>query len=81
MTNPIEGYRELTAEEVGLINDLKETERQFAEQLAKLGQHFNHLGRRDQGRWLSLARTHIETGFMFLTRAIARPTGTLGSDT
>ncbi len=78
MTDPIKGYRELTAAEVGLINELKETERKLGERLAALAETF---GRRDQGRWLSLAKTNFETGFMYAIKAIARPTGTLGSDT
>ncbi len=78
MTDPIKGYPELTAVEVALINEIKEAERKLGEQLAALAETFGH---RDQGRWLSLAKTHLETGFMYAVKAIARPTGSLGSDT
>jgi hypothetical protein len=29
-------------------------------------------------RWLAIARTHLETGFMFALKAVARPTNGLG---
>jgi hypothetical protein len=72
----IKGYRELTDTEVTLVNDIKDWETQVDGLLRELG--------RDQvenpavQRWLSLARTHIETGLMFAAKAVMRPEGGLG---
>lgn len=71
----IAGYRDLTQAEIDAINELKMVE-------AKIGEWLKLVASRDadEDRWLSLARTHLETGFMFAIKAIARPTNGLGQD-
>jgi len=66
----ITGYRDLTQEEIALMNRIKENG-------AVLGTLVEALriapGNIDQ-RWVSLGQTHLQEGLMALTRAVARPT-------
>ena len=64
----IAGYRELSPEEVNLINDIKAMENQLGVLVKKV----NHLPQTDQ-RWTSISRTHLQQGFMALIRSIAQP--------
>lgn len=79
----IEGYRDLTAEEIALINEAKE----LAEQVRNLVERVNRLPSTvlaegdapptittDPIRAISIARTDLQTGFMWLIRSITRPT-------
>lgn len=71
----IKGYRDLTQEEIALINEAKGYEatlRSFIEQKVKA----LTLDSR-QARDVSLAITNLETGFIFLVRSIANPDGGL----
>ena len=65
----ITGYRDLTAEEIGLMNEGKA----LAEQV---GAHLDKLDKLDgiDRLWAAIARTDLQKGFMALTRAIAKPT-------
>lgn len=65
----IKGYRDLTPEEVGLMNDVKVT----AENVRKVVEFLRQRGDLDQ-RWVSIGETHLQQGFMALVRAIAQPT-------
>lgn len=65
----IKGYRELIAEEITLMNEIKERG-------AKLGELVEWL-RATPGidqRWVSIGATDLQTGLMALTRAVAQPT-------
>lgn len=66
----IKGYLELSPAEVALMNELKEQGANLAEALDAIGQ----IPEVDQ-RALAIARTELQTGFMWLIRAIARPQG------
>lgn len=64
----IEGYRELSQEEIDTMNQIKNT--------AKLvGGLLNDLYRQGDldSRWLAIGRTELQQGFMALTRAVAKP--------
>lgn len=65
----IKGYRDLTAEEIGLMNDAKGK----SEDIGKLIEVLRTTAGVDQ-RWLSIAQTDLQKGFMALVRSIARPT-------
>ena len=70
MTQPIKGYRELSAGEIELINHIKD-------QGFTLGLMIDSMvleGTRFDQRWVSIARTHLQQGLMAMTRAIAQPT-------
>jgi hypothetical protein len=70
----ITGYRELTQDEIDRMNEAKA----LAEQCGKLieglridnantGNHLIDL------RWLAIAETHLQQGFMAMVRSIAKP--------
>lgn len=65
----IKGYRELSAEEIALMNEIKTKGAELGELVAKL--------RATEGldqRWVSIGATDLQTGLMALTRAVAQPT-------
>jgi hypothetical protein len=74
----IEGYRDLSDDEVDLMNRIKKVEGKVAalhrEVTARIGS--NEAAK----RWASIGRTQIEGGFMFLLKAVAQPTKGLGHD-
>lgn len=65
----IEGYRDLSKTETDLINMVKAK----AKELGGIVEMLGSVPGIDQ-RWLSIGRTDLQTGFMAITRAIARPT-------
>ncbi len=82
MTQSIQGYGQLSVQELSEINGLKVLGEQIANQL-------DHLACLDsdeaasQGvqrqlcdpRWLAIARTNMQQGLMAAVRAVAKPTG------
>jgi len=64
----IKGYRELSAAEIALMNEIKEKAAEVGELVAKLRDDKNL----DQ-RWLNIGRTELQQGFMALTRGVAQP--------
>ena len=65
---PVEGYITQSSESVEMVNQNKRTEEAILRLIDRLED--NSLG---DGRWLAVARTHIEQGYMALNRAIFRP--------
>ena len=65
----IKGYRELTQEEIDLMNEIKQ-------QGVALGNLVNKLRASDglDQRWVSIGATDLQTGLMALTRGVAQPT-------
>lgn len=74
----IKGYRELTQGEIDRMNRAKQLEREVLEFIndeqarANSGQALDNMA---DPRWLAIAKTDIQKGFMSLGRAIARPDG------
>jgi hypothetical protein len=75
------GYRDLSQPEIDLMNEGKALAEQVGAFVAKVSDH----GIRTYGpdvtksgdvdhRWLAIGRTHLQQGFMAVTRAIAKPT-------
>lgn len=63
----ISGYRDLTQEEIDLMNEVKEAE-------AQVGALWRRVQAADvDKRWAAIARTDLETGFSALVRSIAQP--------
>ncbi|SKC78411.1 hypothetical protein SAMN05445504_2389 [Burkholderia sp. CF099] len=65
----IKGYRELSQEEIDLMNEIKTKGAELGELVAKL--------RAADGlnqRWISIGATDLQTGLMALTRGVAQPT-------
>jgi hypothetical protein len=65
----IKGYRELTQDEIQLMNEVKAQ----GEHLGALVATMKQMPDLDQ-RWVSIGATDLQTGLMALTRAVARPT-------
>ena len=65
----IKGYRDLSQEEIDLMNEAKE----MAEQVKLLVAKFEALETNDQ-RWVAIGKTDLQKGFMFLVRGVAQPT-------
>lgn len=69
----ITGYRQLSVAEVDLINRAKDLANQvgdFVELLAQLQPSDDTYA---DPRWLNIARTDLQKGFMALVRSIAKP--------
>ena len=64
----ISGYRELTKEEIDLMNEVKA----FGPGLQELVEKLQRMEELDR-RWLAVGKTHLQQGLMALTRGIARP--------
>lgn len=64
----ISGYRDFTQFDIDVINHIKAAE-------TELGKLWREIGATDavDRRWLAVARTHFEEGFMAFVRAVAKP--------
>jgi len=65
----IKGYRELNAEEIALMNEIKA----YGVELGALVEKLRVRGGVDP-RWVSIGETHLQQGLMALTRSVAKPT-------
>ena len=65
----IKGYRDLTADEISLMNDIKA----MGEKVGDMVKNAREDDGADQ-RWVSIAQTHLQQGFMALVRSVAKPT-------
>jgi hypothetical protein len=68
---PVAGYTPQSAEKVALANEGKELEERYLRWLDKLEARAKVTGH--GGRFVALARTHVETGAMFAIRSIFQP--------
>lgn len=64
----IKGYRDLSEEEIALMNDIKA----IAEEVGILAERVKNTEGTDK-RWASIGITDLQTGFMALVRAVAQP--------
>lgn len=64
----IKGYRDLSQEEIDLMNDGKAQAIQVGDLISKL-----ELISSIDKRWLAIAKTDLQKGFMSLIRSIAKP--------
>lgn len=63
------GYRELTEDEIATINSIKES----ADEIGEIIKGMTGWEGADQ-RWVAIAKTDLQKGFMALVRAVAQPT-------
>lgn len=68
----ITGYRDLTQDEIDLVNQVKELEEQAAKIIDRIT-----LRRQTSQRWLNIGRTDIQKGLMAVIRAITTPASRL----
>lgn len=66
----IRGYRDLTQDEIDAMNTIKILGEQVGEFVENMA---GSVGDEDQ-RWVAIGKTHLQQGFMALTRAVAKPT-------
>lgn len=66
--NKIEGYKELSDEQIDVINKIKK----IANGLGDLIDSLNGVEAVDK-RWLAIGKTELQQGFMAITRSIANP--------
>lgn len=72
----IKGYRDLSEQEIALMNEGKELSVKVGEYLEKL-ERAEFAKTEDQvpdKRWLAIGKTHLQQGFMAVIRSIAKPT-------
>lgn len=72
----IKGYRDLTEEEIALMNEGKELSIKVGDYLKKLelAEFAQTEAQVPDTRWLSIGKTHLQQGFMAVIRSIAKPT-------
>jgi len=64
----IKGYRELSAEEIQMMNDAKTKAQEVGDLISTL-ETIESIDK----RWLAIAKTDLQKGFMSLVRSIAQP--------
>lgn len=64
------GYRELSEEEIALINEIKAKGLEIDDLVWKV-----RTSASKDLRWLDIAQTDLQKGFMSLVRAVAQPEG------
>lgn len=76
----IQGYRQLTLEEIAVVNEIKALGEKAGELVSNLSRKDWYDERKlptkeviDQ-RWVLIGRTHLQEGFMALVRAVTKPT-------
>lgn len=69
-TPPIKGYRQLSDAEIELVNALKD----LGNAVSFAVESVEQMPAADQ-RAVAIAKTHLQTGLMWLIRAITRPQG------
>ena len=62
------GYRELNKSEIEIIEGIKDA----AEAISNIVQSLESLEISDK-RWVAIAKTDLQKGFMALTRSVAKP--------
>ncbi len=65
----IKGYRDLTEDEIAIMNHIKT----IGSKLGELCEELMAMENSDK-RWISIGKTDLQTGLMALTRGIAQPT-------
>ena len=65
----IAGYRDLSQAEINAMNNIKEK----AAEVGALIEEMQTITDIDQ-RWVAIAKTELQKGFMFAVRAVAQPT-------
>ena len=81
----ISGYRELSQEEIDLMNEIKQKGKELGDLLEKVQEHLNkgvvnkmydpgNYHHAEPYKWLAKAKERYQEATMFLVRAVAQPT-------
>lgn len=65
----IKGYRELSQDEINLMNQIKE----LGVEIGSLVEKLESMDESDK-RWVEIGKTDLQQGLMALTRSITKPT-------
>lgn len=68
----IKNYRELSQEEIDLMNEVKLFEQEVLELIDRI-KPITGQDAAESARWLATGKTDLEKGFMSVVRAIAKP--------
>jgi len=68
----IKGYRDLSQEEIALMNEVKNKAAEVGALVETLEKAAKDRGQID-ARWIAIAKTDLQKGFMALVRSVARP--------
>lgn len=82
MTQKLTGYRELTQQEIDLINKIKATGSVLESLIEEIHTHLRiQVVESDDSditlepfQWADMGKQNLQTGLMFLTRSVAQPT-------
>lgn len=70
----IKGYRELSQDEIDLMNEIKQQGEILGSLITKLeATNASTGGHAIDLRWVSIGKTDLQTGIMALVRAVAQP--------
>lgn len=78
----IKGYRELSQDEIDLMNEIKQKGVELNALIAKLQNREAGIASADASefdranesmRWIDIGKAHLQQGLMALTRAVAKP--------
>jgi len=64
----IKDYKELDQEQIDLMNEIKTKAEEVGQLLTSL-----YGNSKNDSRWLSIGKTHLQQGFMALTRGVTNP--------
>lgn len=75
----IKGYRDLTQEEIDLMNEVKELAEKCGDLINKLEHSSSTVTSLDTSptidkRWVIIAKDNLQLGFMAAVRSVAKPT-------
>lgn len=72
----IKGYRDLSAEEIALMNEGKDLAQKVGAFIEKLeaAEFAQTSDQTPDKRWLAIGKTDLQKGFMAVIRSIAKPT-------
>lgn len=71
----ISGYRDLSQEEIDLMNKIKAAGEQLGSLVSELqGMNSDTGGHAIDMRWVAIGKTDLQTGIMALVRSVAQPT-------
>ncbi len=81
----IKGYRDLSQQEINMMNDIKQKGIELQELISRVNKFNSSMCQSanaadsqviedsESYRWESIAKTHLQQGVMALTRAVAKP--------
>lgn len=70
----IKGYRDLSQEEIDLMNEVKTKAEEVSQLIDKLeSMNTDTAGGAIDRRWVNIGKTNLQQGFMALTRSVAKP--------